>query len=69
MKTNEEYKLLVLKRHGNKYGLENTVYKGMRNHVTAICPKHGNFSIYAYDFATNSWISHEDVDSFMQMRR
>ena len=51
MKTNEEYKLLVLKRHGNKYGLENTVYKGMRNHVTAICPKHGNFSIYAYDFA------------------
>lgn len=51
MKTNEEYKLLVLKRHGNKYDLENTVYKGMRNHVTAICPKHGNFSIYAYDFA------------------
>lgn len=26
-------------------------------------------NIYAYDFATNSWISHEDVDSFMQMRR
>ena len=48
--TNEEYKQLVIAKHGDKYDLSNVEYKGMRDYVTAICPIHGEFKINAYDF-------------------
>lgn len=49
--TNEEYKSLCKKLHGDKYSLDKVVYKGMREHITATCPIHGDFSLVAYDFA------------------
>ena len=49
--TNEEYKAMVIAKHGDKYDLSKVEYKGMREYVTATCPKHGDFSIVAYDLA------------------
>lgn len=48
--TNEEYKKLVIEKHGNEYDLSPVQYQGMRKYVTAICPKHGEFKINAYCF-------------------
>ena len=50
MMTNEEYKKLVIEKHGDKYDLSPVQYQGMRKYVTAICPKHGEFKINAYCF-------------------
>lgn len=50
MMTNEEYKKLVIEKHGNEYDLSPVQYQGMRKYVTAICPKHGEFKINAYCF-------------------
>lgn len=49
--TNDEYKAMVIKLHGDKYDLSKVEYRGMRKKVTATCPTHGDFSIVAYDFA------------------
>lgn len=49
--SNDDYKSLVVKLHGGKYDLSKVEYKGMKKHVTATCPLHGDFSITAYDFA------------------
>ena len=49
--SNDEYKQLVIAKHGYKYDLSTVEYKGMRDYVTAICPKHGQFKINAYCFA------------------
>ena len=50
MMSNDDYKQLVIEKHGDKYDLIKTLYKGMREHVIATCPIHGDFSIVAYDF-------------------
>lgn len=50
MMSNDEYKQLVIKKHGNTYDLSKTVYKGMRENITAICSEHGEFSVNAYNF-------------------
>jgi len=49
--TNENYKELVIKKHGIKYDLSKVKYNGMRECVTATCHIHGDFDIIAYDFA------------------
>lgn len=51
--SNEEYKRLVIKTHGDKYDLSDTVYNGMKDYVTAKCSIHGEFRINAYEFAYN----------------
>lgn len=48
--TNEEYKKLVVKKHGYIYDLSKTVYNGMKNNVIATCSKHGDFNVNAYNF-------------------
>lgn len=48
---NEEYKKLVILKHGDKYDLSRVEYTGMKECVTGICPEHGEFNIVAYDFA------------------
>ena len=47
--SNEEYKALVVEKHGHLYDLSKTEYMGMRDYVTATCPIHGDFKIVAYD--------------------
>ena len=49
--SNDEYKSLVVKLHGDKYDLSKVEYRGMREYVTATCPIHGDFTLTAYDFA------------------
>jgi len=49
--SNENYKELIIKKHGNKYDLSKVKYNGMREYVTATCHIHGDFDIIAYDFA------------------
>ncbi len=49
--SNDDYKQLVVKKHGNEYDLSKVFYKGMREYVTATCPIHGDFDIIAYDLA------------------
>lgn len=50
MMSNEEYKRLVIEKHGDKYDLSETVYSGMKNNVVATCPEHGDFKVNAYNF-------------------
>lgn len=52
--TNDEYKELVIKKHGNKYDLSTIQYESMKDKVTAICPIHGKFTINAYNFTHGS---------------
>lgn len=49
--SNDDYKKLVIAKHGDKYDLSKVEYIGMREYVTGICPEHGDFNIVAYDFA------------------
>lgn len=44
------YKHQVRKRHGDKYDLTLTVYTLADNLVKAVCPKHGEFEVYAKYF-------------------
>lgn len=33
--------------HGNKYDYSKTVFSGIKNKITVICPKHGEFTLTA----------------------
>ena len=48
--TTDEYKKLAITKYGDKYDLSLVEYTSMKNHITVICPKHGEFEINAYDF-------------------
>lgn len=53
MMTSDEYKQLVINKHGDKYDLSILEYEGMKKYVSAICPIHGKFTLNAYDFVNN----------------
>ena len=44
----EEFIRRARKVHGDKYDYSKTIYKGCRESVTIICPKHGEFEQMAY---------------------
>lgn len=68
MMSNDDYKQLVIEKHGDKYDLIKTLYKGMREHVIATCPIHGDFSIVAYDFVHKRGCSKCGVDKRFESR-
>lgn len=49
--SNEEYKQLCVKKHGDTYILDDVEYISMKKYVYPTCRNHGRFKICAYDFA------------------
>ena len=66
--SNDDYKRLAIEKHGDLYDLSKTEYSGMRNHVLADCPIHGEFSIMAYDFAHKRGCPKCGIDNRSQQR-
>lgn len=42
--TTEQFIIRSQQKHGDYYDYSNTVLGGMKEHVTIICPVHGEFS-------------------------